>query len=130
MNAMNFVPVAHLGDIPAGEARMFERDGLRVLLARLDAGIVALQATCPHRGCDWSGAKLDGEILTCPRCRFRYSARTGLNPATTACHVNQSTAECHYRNFPEGHAAIHDVRIDDDEVAVATRPRPFRKLLG
>jgi nitrite reductase/ring-hydroxylating ferredoxin subunit len=127
---MNFVRIARVEEVPAGEGRVFEAGGVRVLLVRLRDGIVALQPTCPHRGCEWSGAKLDAEILACPMCRYRYSARTGLNPATTACHVNQSTAEYHYRNFPEGYAAVYEVRVRGDEVTVAARPRPFRKVLG
>jgi len=126
---MEFVPIARLEEIPAGEARLFERHGVRALLTRVGDAVFALQARCPHRGCDWNGATLDGEILACPRCRFRYSARTGLNPLTTACHVNQSTAEYHYRNFPEGRAELYDVRIDAETVAVATAPRPFRKVV-
>jgi nitrite reductase/ring-hydroxylating ferredoxin subunit len=126
---MEFVPIARLDEIPIGEGRLFERAGFRVLLARAGDAVFAVQASCPHRGCDWNGGKLDGEILFCPRCRFRYSARTGLNPLTTACHVNQSTAEYHYRNFPEGKAETYDVRVDAGAVSVATSPRPFRKVL-
>jgi len=127
---MRFVRIARLEEIARGEARVFERDGVRALLARVGDAVFALQPTCPHKGCDWNGAELDGEVLSCPRCRFRYSARTGLNPLTTACHVNQSTAEYHYRNFPEGRADSYDVRIDTDGVAIATTPRPFRKVVA
>lgn len=126
---MDFVTLARIEDIPAGEGRVFEHDGARALLTRIGDEIYALQPTCPHRGCDWDGARLVGEILSCPRCHFRYSARTGLNPLTTACHVNQSTAEYHYRNFPEGKADLFDVRTADGAVAVATTPRPFRKVV-
>ena len=67
--------------------------------------------------------------VSCPRCRYRYSTRTGLNPLTTACHVNQSTAEYHYRHFPEGKADVFDVQVTGGVVAVATTPRPFRKVI-
>jgi nitrite reductase/ring-hydroxylating ferredoxin subunit len=126
---MNFVTVARLDDVPVGQARVFAGDGVRVLLARVGGEIHAVQATCPHKGCDWDGAPLRGDVLSCPRCHHRYSARTGLNPLTTACHVNQSTAEYHYRNFPEGKADVFDVRVDGAAVAVATAPRPFRKVI-
>lgn len=126
---MEFVPLARLEEVPDGEARCFATGALRVLLTRVGGVVHALQATCPHRGCDWDGAPVSGEIVACPRCRFRYSARTGLNPLTSACHVNQSTAECHYRNFPEGRAEIHDVRVEGSVVTVAAAPRPFRKML-
>ena len=127
---MDFVTVGRLEEVPVECARVFVAGGRRFLLVRAGDRVFALQPTCPHRGCDWDGAALDGEILSCPRCRFRYSARTGLNPLTTACHVNQSTAEYHYRHFPEGHATLYDVTVRDGEVAVATTPRPFRKVLG
>ena len=127
---MTFVRVARVAEVPGDQARVFGADEFRVLLIRLESEVFALQPTCPHRGCDWDGAALDGEVLSCPKCRFRYSARTGLNPLTTACHVNQSTAEYHYRHFPEGHAQLYDVKIAGDEVAVSTTPRPFRKIIG
>jgi nitrite reductase/ring-hydroxylating ferredoxin subunit len=126
---MDLVPVARLEDIPRGAARVFAAGGVRVLLARVEDAVYALQPACPHRGCDWDGARLEGEVLACPRCRFRYSARSGLNPLTTACHVNQSTAEYHYRNFPEGRADVHDVRVAGGEVAVSRTPRRFRKVV-
>jgi nitrite reductase/ring-hydroxylating ferredoxin subunit len=126
---MEFVTIARLEEIPAGEARLFERHGFRALLARVGDTVFALQPRCPHKGCQWDGAKVDGEIVCCPQCQFRYSVRTGLNPLTTACHVNQSTAEYHYRNFPEGKAERYEVRIDGDGITVATAPQPFRKVI-
>ena len=126
---MEWISLVRLKDLPADRARVVGHDGFRVLLARIGHEVYALQPTCPHRACDWDGASLDGEILSCPRCRHRYSARTGLNPLTTACHVNQSTAEYHYRNFPEGKADLFDVKVTDGVVTVATAPRPFRKVI-
>ncbi len=127
---MTFVRMARLAEIPTGRARVFEAGGFRALLTRLGGEIYALQPTCPRRGCDWDGATLDGELLACPRCRFRYSTRTGLNPLTTACHVNQSTAEYHYRHFPEGHAERYEVRTCGEDVTVAMTAQPFRKVIG
>jgi nitrite reductase (NADH) small subunit len=126
---MTFVRVARVEDVSGGLGQVFATDGFRILLVRLEGEVFALQPTCPHRGCDWDGAKLDGEVLSCPKCQFRYSARTGLNPLTTACHVNQSTAAYHYRHFPEGHAQLFDVRIVGEELTVATTPRPFCKVI-
>lgn len=127
---MEFLTLARVEEIPRASGRVFEAAGFRALLVRVGDAVYALQPTCPHRGCDWDGAPVEGEILTCPRCRFRYSARTGLNPLTTACHVNQSTAEYHYRNFPEGYARVYEARAGAGTVVVATAPRPFRKVLA
>lgn len=126
---MDFVLLARVEEIPTLVARRYEAGGLSVLLTRVGEAVYALQPTCPHSRSDWDGARVDGEIITCPRCRFRYSARTGLNPLTTACHVNQSTAECHYRNFPEGRADVYDVRITEGCVEVSTKRRPFKKVV-
>jgi nitrite reductase/ring-hydroxylating ferredoxin subunit len=126
---MELVTLARLEEVPVGTARVFGEGGFRALLTRVGDGVYALQAACPHKGCDWDGARVDGEVLSCPRCHVRYSARTGLNPLTTACHVNQSTAECHYRNFPEGRADLFDARVEAGAVLVATSPRPFRKVV-
>jgi nitrite reductase/ring-hydroxylating ferredoxin subunit len=121
--------VARLEDVPTGAARVFEAAGFRVLLTRVGDALHALQGSCPHRGCAWDGAAVEDGIVRCPVCRFRYSARTGLNPLTTACHVNQSTAEYHYRNFPEGRAETYEAWIDEGRVLVDTTPRPFVKIL-
>lgn len=126
---MEFVALARIEDIPSGEARLFQAGDLSVLLTRVGDTVYAVQATCPHRDCDWGGAPVEGELIRCSRCHYRYSARTGLNPATTACHVNQSTAEYHYRNFPEGRAEVYDVRISGGQVQVSPRPRPFKKVV-
>jgi nitrite reductase/ring-hydroxylating ferredoxin subunit len=126
---MEWIPLAHVGDLSSGRAHVVGRDGFKALLARASDTVYALQPTCPHRGCDWDGALLDGETVSCPRCRHRYSVRTGLNPLTTACHVNQSTAEYHYRHFPEGKADVFDVKVVGDVVTVANAPRPFRKVI-
>jgi nitrite reductase/ring-hydroxylating ferredoxin subunit len=126
---MDFVPLARVDEVPLGVARVFSRGDFRALLTRVGHEVHALQPACPHKGCDWDGASVLGDVLSCPRCHFRYSARTGLNPLTTACHVNQSTADYHYRNFPEGKAEIFDVRSDAGIVAVSTTPRPFRKVI-
>jgi nitrite reductase/ring-hydroxylating ferredoxin subunit len=126
---MTFVTLAREDEVPAGTARVFATAEGRALLTRVGDAVYALQPTCPHRGCDWDGAAVDGEVLLCPRCRHRYAARTGLNPLTTACHVNQSTAEYHYRNFPEGRADLYDVRLAEGFVQVSAVPRPFRKII-
>lgn len=126
---MERIVLAQPEEIPAGQARVFEAKGFRALLVRVGEEVHALQPTCPHRGCNWDGAVVEGEILSCPRCRFRYSARTGLNPLTTACHVNQSTAVYHYRNFPEGKANLYEVKTVNNEIQVATTPTPFVKVI-
>jgi nitrite reductase/ring-hydroxylating ferredoxin subunit len=126
---MGRLAVARLDEVPEGTARRFETAGFAVLLTRIGETVHAVQATCPHRGCAWDGATVDAGILHCPACRFRYSARTGLNPLTTSCHVNQSTAEHHYRNFPEGRAETHDAWTEDGRVIVETTARPFVKVL-
>lgn len=127
---MRTVTIARIDEVPVGAARVFEADGFRVLLTQVGEVIYALQATCPHKGCNWDGAEVEGELLACPHCRFRYSARTGLNPLTTACHVNQSTAAYHYRNFPEGRVEMFDVTTNEANVVVSTEPRPFVKVIG
>jgi len=126
---MERIVLAQREEIPTGQARVFESKGFRALLVRVGVEVHALQPTCPHRGCNWDGAVVEGETLHCPRCRFRYSARTGLNPLTTACHVNQSTAAYHYRNFPEGKADLYEVETVNNEIHVATTPTPFVKVI-
>jgi len=125
-----FVRVGTLEALREGTGLAVSVGSARIGLFRVGGGLYAIEDRCPHKGGALVGGALDGEIITCPSCRYQYSVVTGLNPRTTSCHVNQSTAACHYRNFPEGRCETYDVRVEGPEVFVATTPRPFRKPVG
>jgi 3-ketosteroid 9alpha-monooxygenase subunit A len=51
---------------------------LQLVLVRMDSGIKAFDAACPHRGAHLAyGGKLDGEVITCPF----HGNRIGLSPS-------------------------------------------------
>ncbi len=67
--------VAHLSDIPVGQAVSASVDGKPVIVARPDANsAVAFSAICTHMGCTVAPA---GNELHCPCHGSRYNAVTG-----------------------------------------------------
>jgi len=125
-----FVRVGTVETLREGTGLAVSVGSARIALFRVGGALYAIEDRCPHKGEPLVAGALDGEIITCPSCRHQYSVVTGLNPRTMSCHVNQSTASCHYRSFPEGRCETYDVRVEDREVFVATTPRPFRKPVG
>ena len=48
-----------------------------VLLLHTQAGLFALDNSCPHQGAALAGGKLDGPLLSCPAHGLRFDIRTG-----------------------------------------------------
>ena len=71
------VRAARLQDLPAGEARLVELQGTRVVLARVGDRVYACGDACAHRGGPLSEGKLSGARLACPWHGWHYDVRTG-----------------------------------------------------
>jgi 3-phenylpropionate/trans-cinnamate dioxygenase ferredoxin subunit len=74
----NFIKVATVDEIPAGESKLVEVDDVRVALFNLDGQIYAIEDVCTHDG----GPLVEGEIVNgceviCPRHGARFDIRTG-----------------------------------------------------
>jgi nitrite reductase/ring-hydroxylating ferredoxin subunit/uncharacterized membrane protein len=72
---------AELGDAPV----RVQAEDAALLVWREDAGIVALAATCPHRGARLDEGTIDGDAITCPWHGSRFARRDGellRGPAT------------------------------------------------
>jgi len=91
-----------LADVVAGQPRLVEVDGRRVVLIRVAAQVYALDDVCAHQGGPLSNGKLTGTRLACPWHGWMYDVRTG---------------QC---VFPGRGAAVpfYPVRVDDGEVWV------------
>ena len=72
-----WVDVAPADGIPAGEARTFEIDGVRVAVARADDGLYAIQDLCSHDDGPLGDGRLDGHAIQCPRHGAKFDVRTG-----------------------------------------------------
>lgn len=73
------VKVAAVGEVPAGEGRVFEVHGRAVAVFNLDNHFYAIDNECPHRGGPLGEGDLDGAIVMCPWHAWRWDVRTGAN---------------------------------------------------
>ncbi len=70
--------LGRISQIPPGEGRNFEVDGLRVAVFHTRAGAVhATQAACPHRGGPLADGLTDETTVVCPLHDRIYDFRTG-----------------------------------------------------
>jgi nitrite reductase/ring-hydroxylating ferredoxin subunit len=70
-------PVASLDEVPAGQPKLVEVDGTRIVLARVGDAVFACGDICSHRGGPLSEGKLTGTRLACPWHGWMYDVRTG-----------------------------------------------------
>ncbi|HET8531646.1 MAG TPA: Rieske (2Fe-2S) protein [Methylomirabilota bacterium] len=69
--------VASLDEVPAGQPKLVELDGTRIVLARVGDVVYACGNVCTHRGGPLSEGKLNGTRLACPWHGWMYDIRTG-----------------------------------------------------
>jgi nitrite reductase (NADH) small subunit len=75
--------IGHLSQIPAGEGRTFELEGLRIAVFRTRAGqVFATQAECPHRAGPLADGLIDNNVVVCPLHDRIYDLRTGAGIGT------------------------------------------------
>jgi len=75
--ADNFVTVARIADIPAGQVRVCNVDGVRLALCNVGGQIFAIDDTCTHDDGPLGSGFLDGYAVECPRHGARFDVRTG-----------------------------------------------------
>lgn len=73
---MSEVRAASLEELPAGQLRLVEINGARVVLTRVGEAVYALGDVCAHQG-GLSQGKLSGARLACPWHGWIYDVRTG-----------------------------------------------------
>ncbi|MCW5880877.1 MAG: Rieske 2Fe-2S domain-containing protein [Anaerolineae bacterium] len=71
------VPLAHVEDIPEGERKLFQVDGLSIGVFHHNGQWYALRNSCLHRGGPVCTGTLKGDTLTCPWHGFQYNVTTG-----------------------------------------------------
>ena len=69
--------VASLDEVPAGQPKLVELEGLRVVLARVGDLVYACGDVCAHRGGPLGEGKLSGARLACPWHGWMFDVRTG-----------------------------------------------------
>ena len=74
---MSHISVARLDDLPAGQPKLVDVNGTRVVLVRVKDDVYACHDTCAHKGGPLSEGKLSGIRLACPWHGWMYDVRTG-----------------------------------------------------
>jgi nitrite reductase/ring-hydroxylating ferredoxin subunit len=72
-----FVPVAKVGDLPAGQMKWVAANRERLVLANVEGEFYALRDVCGHKHAPLSRGKLDGYLIECPLHFAQFDVRTG-----------------------------------------------------
>jgi 3-phenylpropionate/trans-cinnamate dioxygenase ferredoxin component len=104
---MDFVTVARVGELSAGEMKAVRVGRNLVGIANVDGEIVAFDDTCSHEEASLTEGELFGDTVECPLHGAAFNVRTGAVesfPATSGI-------------------ATYEVRIVGDEVQISSEPR-------
>lgn len=74
---VRFVPVAKIDEIPPGEVRVFEVEGLSLAVSNIDGNFYAIDDLCTHDDGPLGSGKIHGFAIECPRHGARFDVRTG-----------------------------------------------------
>ena len=72
-----FVRVAKTGDVPVGQAKIYEVDGRQIALCNVDGTVYAIDDECTHDGGPLGEGHLEGDEIECPRHGARFDVKTG-----------------------------------------------------
>ncbi len=97
-----YVRAAAASEIPPGEKKIVEVDGILVVLVNLDGQFYAIEDVCTHDGGPLGEGKLNGCELICPRHGARFDVRTGAATRMPAIEP----------------APTHAVRVENGDVLV------------
>lgn len=102
MTTENYQTIAHVGDVPEGEGRVFEVNG-RMIAVFLDGGVYyAIDDACPHQGAPLSDGIVYEKTVTCTWHGWRFSLVDGKHMEGTRCRVG-----------------VYPVRVLDNSIQVA-----------
>lgn len=78
--------IGHVSQIPLGEGRNFDVDGLVITVFRTRTGeVFATQPHCPHKQGPLADGLLGGTLLVCPLHDTTFELRTGAAVAGDYC---------------------------------------------
>jgi len=84
----NFVKVASVSDIQAGQGKAVMAGDREVALFNKDGQFYAIDNVCPHAGGPLSEGDVTESVVTCPWHGWRFDFCTGgspMNPAAKVC---------------------------------------------
>lgn len=87
MTGRGRVRVGTVDEVPPGEGRVFETDGLMLAVFNVDGRFFALDNHCVHRGGPLGEGALEGAVVMCPWHGWRFDVATGANVNNPAVRV-------------------------------------------
>lgn len=72
-----WIDVARVDDLPAGERRVVDVDGVMIAVFNLEGNYYAIEDVCTHDGGELASGELEGDEIVCPRHGARFCIRTG-----------------------------------------------------
>ena len=77
-----FLALGSADDIPDGEVRAFDANGVPVAVANVGGTYYAFDDTCPHRQCSLAEGELEDTTIVCPCHGSEFDVKTGdvVNP--------------------------------------------------
>src|SRR3979409_1816101 len=73
----DWVTVARVGELAAGQGRRVDVDGAPIVVFNLDGQYYAIEDVCTHDGGQLTGGIIEGAEIVCPRHGARFCIRTG-----------------------------------------------------
>lgn len=106
--------VAKESEIPEGERKLIDVDGLSIGVFHHKGAWVALHNSCLHRGGPVCTGKLEGDTLTCPWHGYQYDVRDGKLLLDSSTHLPSYPVE-----IRDGEVYIKVRTLMRDEAAVS-----------
>jgi len=99
-----YISIAKVGDIPAGEGRTFPVDGRMIAVFFVDGEYFAIDDACPHMGASLAAGYVEEGAVTCPWHAWRFCVKDGT-----------------WLDSPKSplRAGTYPLRIENDEIQVA-----------
>ena len=69
--------IGKLSDFPKGRGRTVEIDDLKIAVFRTEAGIYAMDNTCPHEEGPLGDGMVDAGKVTCPQHGWAFDIKSG-----------------------------------------------------
>jgi nitrite reductase (NADH) small subunit/3-phenylpropionate/trans-cinnamate dioxygenase ferredoxin subunit len=97
-----YYTVARVGEVPEGQGRVFEVDGLMIAVFLEGGQYYAIDDACPHQGAPLSDGVVFDKSVTCTWHGWRFSLETGR-----------------WLDSPRTRVGTYPVRVVDDQIQVA-----------
>lgn len=72
-----WVKVATVSELPKGQKKQIDLDGLAVLLFNVEGEYYAIEDVCTHDGAPLGSGRFTGKLISCPRHGARFDVCTG-----------------------------------------------------